>query len=272
MPELPEIETIKIYLKQYILQKNISNIVIYNRNLRYKISNNLETQIIKSNIISVQRSAKYLIINLDNNQSLIFHLGMSGILTLQAMNYIPIKHDHIIIILDNTYKLVFNDPRRFGALISCNTSELNQHKLLKKGVEPLSSNFNNKYLYQCLQKKKTAIKNCIMDNKIVVGIGNIYACESLFLSKLNPTIDGYKVTFDKTTQLVKAIKIILSEAIKLGGTSIKDFINVNGKLGYFSQQLKVYDRQNQKCNNCNYTIKKLKQINRSTFFCPNCQT
>lgn len=272
MPELPEIETLKCYLEQHILGKKINKVILRRNNLRYPIASDFSQCTINTSIIRVERLAKYLLINLDNEYSLIIHLGMSGRFTVKDANHIPLKHDHIIITLDNGSCLVFNDARRFGMIYCCSSNELSKQKFLKNlGKDPMSPEFDTEYLYNNLKTKKMPIKNAIMNNQIAVGVGNIYASESLFKAQINPLLSSNKLNFQQISDLVSAIKEILSEAIKAGGTTLRDFVNGNNAPGYFKQKLQVYGRYNEKCYICNGNIDKIKQAGRTSFFCPNCQ-
>lgn len=272
MPELPEVETLKCYLEKHILHKRIDNIILRRKNLRYTIFQKLDSQTKGALIISINRLAKYLVINLDNKTSLVIHLGMSGRFTVKDKDYIPVKHDHIIITLSDKSQLIFNDARRFGMLYFCKTFELGKQKfLVNLGPDPLSEQFNATYLYNNLSTKKIPIKNAIMNNKIIVGVGNIYASESLFCAKINPWLASNKLTFNQIEKLVYSIKQVLLEAIKAGGTTLRDFVNGDNMPGYFKQKLQIYGRSNQKCYNCRSVINKIKQAGRTTFFCPSCQ-
>lgn len=272
MPELPEVETLKCYLEQHISNKIINDIVLNRSNLRYPFSNDLTKCGQNAVITSITRIAKYIVMHLSSGYSLIIHLGMSGRFTVRAKDYISIKHDHVVINLDDHSKVIFNDARRFGMVYCCKTAEIYQKKFFKDlGPDPLTELFNANYLQEHLKNRKIPIKNAIMDNKIIVGVGNIYASESLFQAKVNPLLASDKLNYQQITVLVAAIKQILQQAIKAGGTTLKDFVSGDSKPGYFKQELQVYGRYKQKCYTCNDTIDKVKQSGRTSFFCPHCQ-
>ncbi|MFY9589454.1 bifunctional DNA-formamidopyrimidine glycosylase/DNA-(apurinic or apyrimidinic site) lyase [Rickettsia endosymbiont of Halotydeus destructor] len=271
MPELPEIETLKNSLEQKLIGLAIKNIEQKRDNLRYKLSSNLAAEILYANILIVRRRAKYLIIDLNNGYSLIVHLGMSGRFTLQPYDYKIKKHDHIILDLTSNEKLVFNDARRFGMIYSYETRFLEEKFFNNLAIEPLSDLLTSEYLKSKLINRKVPIKNLLMDNKIIVGVGNIYASESLFLAKINPSKLGADLTLEEITKLTTAIKTVLAKAILAGGTTLKDFVSGDNNPGYFKQQLAVYNREDKKCLNCDGIIIKLKQSGRSSFYCSACQ-
>ena len=272
MPELPEVETVKRGLSESILNKEIKSIHLNIEKLRYVLDKNLFLKLKGLVIKNIYRRGKHLILTIENNLQIIIHLGMSG--TLKVIDkdlYINKKHDHIIINFDDIL-LVYNDPRRFGYwLININENPLN-HKCLKNhGLEPLTANFNADYLFSKLQKTSRKIKQTIMDNSIVVGVGNIYACESLFLSKISPFKKSNTLTKLQCKNLVNNIKNILIKAIEQGGTTLKDYKNTQDKPGYFTQSLNIYGRKNDNCYICNNIIESELIAQRNTFFCPNCQ-
>ena len=200
------------------------------------------------------------------------HLGMSGNLRIVDKKIKPEKHDHLDILFASGKVLRFHDPRRFGSIIWTKRDPL-QHKLIKHlGPEPLNSDFNGEWLYRRSRKRTQAIKNFIMDSHNVVGVGNIYASESLFLAGINPKRKAGKASLERYERLATAIKKILKQSIKQGGTTLRDFVNGDGKPGYFQQQLNVYGRAGQPCKKCKSTIKEIKLGQRSSFYCPNCQT
>ncbi|WP_341787547.1 bifunctional DNA-formamidopyrimidine glycosylase/DNA-(apurinic or apyrimidinic site) lyase [Rickettsia endosymbiont of Cantharis rufa] len=271
MPELPEVETLKNSLKDKLIGLVIENIELKRDNLRYKLSPLLATEILNTNILDVRRRAKYLIIDFNNDYSLIVHLGMSGRFTLQHSNYEATKHDHVIFDLSNGEKLIFNDTRRFGMIYSFKTVLLEKEFFYNLAIEPLSDLLTLGYLKSKLIARKIPIKNLIMDNGIIVGVGNIYASESLHLAQINPDKLGSNLRDDEIENLIKSIRKVLTKAITAGGTTLKDFVNGNSKPGYFTQQLMVYGREGQKCLNCSGTIIKTKHSGRATFYCETCQ-
>ncbi|MGI4775639.1 MAG: bifunctional DNA-formamidopyrimidine glycosylase/DNA-(apurinic or apyrimidinic site) lyase [Janthinobacterium lividum] len=274
MPELPEVETLKLSLQKNLIGKAIEEVEIRRPKLRYPLPLHLRSSVISASVIGLIRRAKYLIITLSNGNSLIIHLGMSGRLTYQesVCIYAPKKHDHVIFSMRGGY-LIFNDTRRFGMIDIVPTSDINNHKIFARlGPEPLSDEFDTKYLQNQINRRKTAIKTALMNNYILVGVGNIYASESLFLSNIHPNRSCDSLSEFETKNLTNAIKKVLLNAIKAGGTTLKDFLNGDNQPGYFKQKLVVYGRAGQICNNCGSIIIKLKQSGRASFYCPNCQT
>lgn len=272
MPELAEVETLKHYLKKHITGEKIISFTQRRENLRYLLGKNLKTHAVSGKVIDVTRSAKFLVLTLDNSYSIIFHLGMSGRLIIQSKDYQLQKHDHIIIGFQGNRQLIFNDTRRFGMVYSCNSNVLAKQDFLKSmGQEPLAEEFNTNYLLQKLSSKKSSIKTAIMNSKVVVGIGNIYAAESLFAAKISPLKQSNILTILEIDKLVDAIKTVLQKAIKAGGTTLKDFVGSDNKPGYFKQELNVYDREGKSCYICKQPIQKLRQAGRSTYFCGHCQ-
>lgn len=271
MPELPEVETLKRSLEKHIVGHKITSFVRFRDSLRYKLDNEIAAKSKNSVIIGVRRIAKYLVIDLDNN-SIIFHLGMTGRLTLRESDYAFQKHDHLAFILDDKNQLVFNDARRFGMVYICPSNELKLQKYLQNiGPEPFDEQFNAQYLLQYFKNKKMPIKSAIMDNRIVVGIGNIYASESLFLSNINPARSAQSLSSIELEKLISSVILVLDKAIIAGGTTLRDFVDGDNKPGYFKQELNVYGRKGEACNICGAKIVKIVQSGRATYFCPGCQ-
>lgn len=268
MPELPEVETTVRAINEFensILEK----IVIHNRNLRWKIDKELETLASNKKIYKISRRAKYIIIELDT-YSLMLHLGMSGKLRIQNKkdNFFK-KHDHVEFVFKDK-KIIFNDVRRFGSLHI--TKNINEHPLiLNLGIEPLSRNFNKEYLHDLCLNSKLNIKKLLMDHKKVVGVGNIYASESLFLARVNPLRPASKISLSECNDITKAIKKVLRQAIKMGGTTLKDFYSADGSEGYFKIKLNVYGLEDKPCKECKNKIKRIVIAQRSSFFCETCQ-
>ncbi|OUU80395.1 MAG: DNA-formamidopyrimidine glycosylase [Gammaproteobacteria bacterium TMED78] len=269
MPELPEVETAKRGLEPSLVNQVFDDIFIHQGNLRWPIQKNIKSLLRHKKILSLSRRGKYLLINLENG-SLIIHLGMSGSLKFSSKSSIKHKHDHVIFKFCSDSYLIFNDPRRFGSIHF--SKELNSFWLIKNlGVEPLSDEFNIDYLWKKCNNSKTSIKQLLMNHKVVVGVGNIYASESLFYAGINPRKVAHKISKKRLSLLITEIRITLSKAIKLGGSSIRDFTNSNGKMGYFQQSLAVYNRENEPCFKCNTKIKRVILGQRSSFYCYKCQ-
>jgi formamidopyrimidine-DNA glycosylase len=268
MPELPEVETVCRGLQPYITKQQIRCVSVYQPSLRYKVADDLPEVLTGQTIQCITRRAKYIVMQLDKGY-LVIHLGMSGRLTWQSLDAPLAKHDHIELQFPGGL-LRYNDTRRFGCFLW--TADYASHKLFSKlGVEPLTAEFTGLYLYHQAAKKNKVIKSFIMDNAIVVGVGNIYASEALFASKLHPTNPAHILTLAQCNSLVENIKAILAQAIASGGTTLQDFASVDGKLGYFVQELKVYGRVNQECVECSSKIKQLVLNQRNSFYCDTCQ-
>ena len=268
MPELPEVETTLRAIEKFKDQR-LSNIKVHNRNLRWKVDKNLEINSKNQIIKNLRRRAKYIIFDLDKC-SIILHLGMSGSLRIanNDNNYF-LKHDHVEFLFDNE-KIIYNDPRRFGSIHL--TDDIDKHRLINHlGPEPLSKEFNSKYLFDLCSNSKTNIKTMLMNQKNVVGIGNIYASETLYLSKIYPLKNSSKLTFNECKKVVSSSKKILNAAIKVGGTTLKDFYSADGSPGYFKFKLNAYGREDLDCKKCKTKIKKVNINKRATYFCPSCQ-
>lgn len=276
MPELPEIETICRYLQQTITNYCIKQVIIRKTSLRWPINPELN-KILQDCIINrIYRRAKYLLIDCYNkvtnhNGHIIIHLGMSGKLSIVGPKTSVTKHDHIDFVLQNNTILRYNDPRRFGAIIWTTINPLEHNLLSHLGPEPFDSIFNANYFFEKAKKKNLTIKQFIMNNKIVVGVGNIYANEALFTSKIHPISITKNLTLIQIKTLITAIRKILKQAILHGGTTLKDFFDPTGTPGTFSKTLQVYGRVNKSCLVCNTIIEQIKLGQRSTFFCKKCQ-
>lgn len=269
MPELPEVETTRQGVLPHILNQTISHIIVRCSKLRFPISDVIK-QLTNQTILSVERRAKYLLLQVPQGWISI-HLGMSGHLSV-LLNKIPAagKHDHIDLCLQNGTVLRYTDPRRFGSWTW--SESLNENPLLMRlGPEPLSDAFNADYLYQLTQKRKIKVKPFIMNSNIVVGVGNIYASESLFVSRILPYRTVNTLTKKEVEKLVLSIKQVIDVAIKQGGTTLKDFIQPDGQIGYFAQDLQVYQRTQLPCLICTTPIQSLVIGKRNTFFCSQCQ-
>ena len=269
MPELPEVEVSRLGISPHLEQQRINKIIVRQQQLRWLVPQDIHQS--EGLIIErIRRRAKYLLLDTALG-SIVLHLGMSGKLHVVPAKTALKKHDHIDIVLDNGLCLRFNDPRRFGACLwqAHGLPELAVFKAL--GPEPLTHDFEGLYLYQRSRGKSVAVKNFIMDNKVVVGVGNIYANESLFLAGIDPRKSADKVKKKDYLQLALIIKQVLAKAIEQGGTTLKDFAQADGKPGYFAQELKVYGRNGQPCLQCHHIIQSQTIGQRNTFFCVQCQ-
>ena len=272
MPELPEVETVCRGLKPLVQGQQITKVVARRKDLRIPLPPDMAKKLTGKTIQSVKRRAKYILLVLDTHQVLLMHLGMSGRVMVQPSPYTHQKHDHVVLYLANGTELVFNDPRRFGLITLTTEEALPTHSLLVHlGVEPLTAAFDGKALYAMTRNKKVAIKQLLMNAALVVGVGNIYASESLFTAGVSPLRQAGKLTLKEAGTLAKAIKDVLSAAIKSGGSTLRDFVGSNGESGYFQHHFSVYGKAGQPCEHCGHQIKQIKQSGRSTFFCPKCQ-
>ena len=276
MPELPEIETIFNYLQRTINNNIIEQVIVRQFTLRWPIDNKLGFFLKNSLINRIYRRAKYLLIDCYKQKTnhyyhLIIHLGMAGKLTVVNNDVVHNKHDHVDFKLHNGKVLRYTDPRRFGSITLTNTNPLQHFLLINLGPEPFDVNFNAKYLLKKAYNKRLSIKQFIMDSKVVVGIGNIYANEALFAAKIHPLSTVKNMSLLQFKLLVKNIKKTLKEAILQGGTTLRDFFDPSGSKGKFINALKVYGKSNQSCTVCSHQIKHAKLGQRSTFFCNNCQ-
>ena len=272
MPELPEVETTCRGIAPHLVNATITKIIIRQHKLRWPIDKQLPSILKQQQITTITRRGKYILIEIATTGTLILHLGMSGRITIVTANTPIQKHDHLDIILDTGKCLRYHDPRRFGCVLFTSSDPL-QHKLLAHlGPEPLTKIFTGKYLYNRAKTKKIMIKKFIMDSVVVVGVGNIYASEALFAANIHPTTICNTIDLAQYTLLVKHIKVILKKSIQQGGTTLKDFLNADGKPGYFVQSLSVYGRENAPCNNCQTAISKVIIAGRASFYCGVCQS
>ncbi len=270
MPELPEVETTRRGIAPHVEGQRVDDVIVRHHQLRWPVPRGLKGRLSGHTIRNVSRRAKYLLLGFDHG-TLILHLGMSGSLRIIDRDTVAEKHDHLDIVLHNGKALRLTDPRRFGAVL-WTKDDPNDHELLDHlGPEPLSEAFNSDTLYQLSRKRKGSIKQFIMDGKVVVGVGNIYASESLFLAGINPKAIAGKVSKVRYDKLTQAIKQVLTAAIAQGGTTLRDFVGGDGKPGYFAQQLNVYGREGEPCRHCGTPIRQFTQGQRSTFYCPRCQ-
>lgn len=270
MPELPEVETTRRGIAASVTGKVIENVIVRESRLRWPLPDDFAAQLQGQRIAAVERRAKYLLLKLDRG-ALIAHLGMSGSLRVLPIEAAALKHDHVDIVLSSRTCLRFNDPRRFGSM-HYTTDEPLAHSLLKNlAPEPLGDEFDAEYLVAKAKGRKVVIKQFIMNGNLVVGVGNIYASEALFRAGIRPSRATGRVKRDEFVKLAKAIKAVLSDAIRAGGTTLRDYVNSNGMPGYFRQKLFVYERAGEPCRKCKTPIKQLRHGQRSTYYCPQCQ-
>ena len=276
MPELPEVETVSQGIKSKLLNHKISKVIVKRRDLRFRMDTKLEQKITNTKINSVSRRAKYILINLDNGLTVIIHLGMSGRIVVEDLKSSKniFKHTHLEIITTGKKKMKFIDPRRFGSVLLHETNNLNTHKLIKNlAPEPLTKEFNATYLFRALKGRSANIKSIIMNQFIVVGVGNIYASESLYKAKIRPGRQAKSLSLTECVLLAKSIKKVLKRSIKLGGSSINDYSLVDGNLGFFQREFEVYGKEGKICRKktCHSKILRIVIAQRSSFYCSKCQ-
>jgi formamidopyrimidine-DNA glycosylase len=290
MPELPEVETVRLGLAPALLGHSLTRVNVKRADLRKAFPENFATRLTGRRVVAVTRRAKYLLIGLDNNTTLVMHLGMSGRITIhhgearakpgRFHNKAPDdgsgsgKHDHVVFETDADARIVFNDHRRFGLMTLVDTDTLEQDKLFRDvGIEPLSAKFNTAALAKMLDGKKTPIKSALLDQRLIAGLGNIYVCEALFRSRISPKRLAGAIGKDRLAPLAAAIKKVLKDAIAAGGSTLRDHAQATGDPGNFQHQFLVYGREGKPCKlGCPGTVKRIVQSGRSTFYCPKCQT
>ena len=290
MPELPEVETVRLGLQPVLEGRRFTYVETRRADLRVPFPEDFAERLRGCRIKQLRRRAKYLLADLDNGETLVIHLGMSGRMSVYAHGrdrklgqfYYEVtpadagqgKHDHVIFETDAPARIVFTDHRRFGLMTLVETAEIETDPLFKGlGAEPLSEEFDAEYLKQALKGKKTPIKSALLDQRVIAGLGNIYVCESLWRSHVSPKRQAARVTPAQIDLLAPAIKTVLREAVKAGGSSLRDHRRVDGELGYFQKTFAVYDREGERCRTrgCSGRIKRIVQSGRSTFYCSLCQ-
>jgi formamidopyrimidine-DNA glycosylase len=276
MPELPEVEVTKRGIEPYLVNQKVTAVKIYDGRLRWPVLKNLDQILLGQKIFEIKRRGKYLLLRMDEGH-LIIHLGMTGVLRILSPRDELKKHDRVEIGVGKKI-LRLHDPRKFGAVIWApdESGEIENHPLIKKlGVEPFSDDFNEehaaKHLYEHAKGRHIAIKQWLLSGQAVVGVGNIYCSESLFLAGIHPEMSAGKLSLMRAGRLAKAVKETLARAIDAGGSSLKDFVNSEGSPGYFLMQTKVYGRAGEPCLDCGENIKQIVQGQRSTYYCPKCQ-
>lgn len=270
MPELPEVETSRRGVEPHLTGHTIETVVMRNRSLRWPVAKDVDDGLADSHVLSVERRAKYLLINTDRGTAIV-HLGMSGSVRIVDHETPAGIHDHFDLVLDSGLALRYRDPRRFGSLHW--SEDPYSHWLLKDlGPEPLGDRFDGDYLWLQSRRRKVAVKQFIMNANIVVGVGNIYASEALFGASINPKRAAGRIALPRYQRLAASIKDVLSRAIEAGGTTLQDFVGGDGDAGYFKQQLDVYDRDGLPCRQCGEPIRSIVQGQRATYYCVHCQT
>jgi formamidopyrimidine-DNA glycosylase len=270
MPELPEVETVCRGLALKLLGRRLAHVEQRRANLRFPFPEGFAERLKGRRIEAIRRRAKYIVIELDDGNVLLVHLGMSGSMVVNEKRPgLLDRHDHVVFDIDNGTCVRFNDARRFGMMDLVPASSLHDHKLIRGlGLEPLDPAFDGPSLAAMLKGRKTAVKLAIMDQRLVVGVGNIYASEALHRAGISPRRRAGTVQGERARKLAAAIKQVLNDAIKAGGSSLRDYVQANGELGYFQHRWKVYDREGEPCRICGGPIKRITQGGRSTFYCP----
>ena len=276
MPELPEVETVRRGLAEVMEGIGIVDVGIHRIDLRREVPKDLRHVVKGSVVTEIRRRAKYLEFFLDNGHVILAHLGMSGRMLIDRKNSDirkQSKHEHITFLMGNSTVIRFSDPRRFGLVDLCRADMLETHPLLEKlGVEPLTDAFDGECVARLLMGRQTSIKSVLLNQHIIAGLGNIYACEALWMARLLPGREAFTVSGDRAATLAEAIKVVLSEAIAAGGSTLRDHLSPSGSLGYFQHSFKVYGKENEPCPSCNRRLVRIQQSGRSSFFCPSCQT
>lgn len=277
MPELPEVETVMRGLAPVMEGVRLDKVRAFVPKLRVDIPARFEERLSGNKVIQLRRRSKYILIECEDGLIAILHLGMSGRVSIHASGSGKPpreKHDHVTFLTERGDLVVFNDPRRFGLIVFSDSETIQDHALIKDiGPEPLGNRFDADYLWSRLKTRKSPIKTTLLDQKVVAGLGNIYVCEALWRAGIHPTRRADKVRKHEVEKLVPIIRDVLNEAIAAGGSTLKDYAQVSGELGYFQHNFKAYGREGEAClaKDCSGMIERIVQSNRSTFFCPICQ-
>ena len=282
MPELPEVETVKAGIAPVMQGRVIANARVNRPDLRWPFPEGMAARLTGQRVLGLRRRSKYILVDLESSETLLIHLGMSGRMLISGHTVgdfhhahpAPAKHDHVVFEMDNGVRITFNDARRFGAMDLMDTATQDDHWLIRDlGPEPLGNAFNESYLIDRLKGRNMPIKSALLDQRIVSGLGNIYVCEVLFRAGINPKRKAGQISAKRVATLVPLIRTVLSEAIAAGGSSLRDYRQSDGELGYFQHVFQVYDREGQNCvtHGCDSVINRIVQSGRSSFFCPQCQ-
>ncbi len=270
MPELPEVETTRRGIAPHARGRRIRALELYERRLRWPVPSRLPAELAGQRIRSVARRAKYLLLKLERG-TLLLHLGMSGNLRVVAAGTPRRPHDHFDLVLDSGRALRFNDPRRFGSLVYVRGDPLAHPLLAHLAPEPLGRQFDADYLWRITRRRRVAVKQLLMNSRLVVGVGNIYANEALFRARIRPRRQARSLSRAEAARLVRAVRAVLGEAIRAGGTTLRDYLKADGEPGYFRQRLYVYERAGEACRRCRTPVRAITQGQRSTYYCPQCQ-
>ncbi|HIM45480.1 MAG: Formamidopyrimidine-DNA glycosylase [Alphaproteobacteria bacterium MarineAlpha10_Bin2] len=271
MPELPEVETVRRGLEKRLLGQRVAYAEARRQTLRIPLPEDFAARMTGRRFERLERRGKYILAYLDNRTVLIVHLGMSGRFTLGDAGALPDgPHDHVVFRMEDGTVATYNDPRRFGLMTLCSDTEVDEHRLLASmGVDPLGNMFNGPYLASRLKGRRSPIKAALLDQKTVAGLGNIYVCEALYGAGISPRRSAHTVQGGRAERLAAAIRKTLDSALQAGGSSLRDYVQANGELGYFQHQFSVYGREGEPCPNCDceQTVKRIVQSGRSTFYC-----
>jgi formamidopyrimidine-DNA glycosylase len=282
MPELPEVETVKAGIAPVMEGHVIAQADVNRPDLRWPFPDQMAARLEGKRVLGLRRRSKYILVDLDSAETLLIHLGMSGRMLISGHTVgdfhhphpAPAKHDHVVFHMDDGARITFNDARRFGAMDLMDTAAQDDHWLIRDlGPEPLGNAFSESYLAERLKGRNTPIKSALLDQRIVSGLGNIYVCEVLFRAGIDPRRKAGQISAKRVASLVPLIRDVLSEAIAAGGSSLRDYRQSDGELGYFQHVFQVYDREGQPCvtHGCDSTITRIVQSGRSSFFCSQCQ-
>jgi formamidopyrimidine-DNA glycosylase len=270
LPELPEVETTRRGLAPHVRKRRIASLTVYEPRLRWPVARDLPQKVAGQRIQRVGRRAKYLLLGLESG-TLLLHLGMSGNLRAVRADTPRVRHDHFDLVLDSGLVVRFNDPRRFGSLVYAEGAPGKHPLLAKLGPEPLAAGFDADYLFRITRGRRVAIKQLVMNSQLVVGVGNIYASEALFRARIRPQRQARTLSRADAARLVRGVRAVLNQAIRAGGTTLRDYLGADGAPGYFRQRLYVYERRGKPCRRCGTPIRALTQGQRSTYYCPSCQ-
>jgi formamidopyrimidine-DNA glycosylase len=270
MPELPEVETTRLGIEPHVLDRRIVALAVHEPRLRWPVDAQLPARVAGQRVLRAGRRAKYLLLELEAG-TLLLHLGMSGSLRVLPAATPRIAHDHFDLVLDSGATLRFNDPRRFGSLLYTEDDPARHPLLAALAPEPLEASFDAPYLWRVTRKRRVAVKQLIMNSRLVVGVGNIYASEALFRARIRPGRAARSLSAKDAARLVRAIRAVLANAVRAGGTTLRDYVNADGAPGYFRQKLYVYERAGKPCRVCRTPIRRSVQGQRATYWCPECQ-
>jgi formamidopyrimidine-DNA glycosylase len=270
VPELPEVETTRRGIAPHVAGQRIARVRVHDARLRWPLDPHLARRLCGQRVLSVDRRAKYLLLRLERG-TLVVHLGMSGSLRITLGDEARRPHDHLELVMESSRLLRYHDPRRFGSVHYVTGDPLAHWLLANLGVEPLGTDFDGSVLERAARGRRSAVKTLIMDSRVVVGVGNIYACEALYLAGIHPARPARRVAAKRYARLAESIQEVLGRAIRDGGTTLRDFVNGVGEPGYFAQALQVYGRAGRDCHACGRAVTSRVIAQRNTFFCPACQ-